>query len=70
MDFSTIKNKLNNFKYNDYTNTIEDIRLVFQNCHKYNEPGSDIYKTGMRLARHFEANAKQAGLLDYIPEKA
>ena len=64
MDFSTIKNKLNNFKYNDYTNTIDDIRLVFQNCRRYNEPGSVIYATGVRLGRHFEANAKQAGLLD------
>jgi bromodomain adjacent to zinc finger domain protein 1A len=70
MDFSTIKNKLNNFKYSDYTNVIEDIRLVFSNCHTYNEPGSDIYKTGMRLSRQFEANAKQAGLLDYITDKS
>ena len=64
MDFATIKNKLNNFKYNDYTNTIDDIRLVFQNCRKYNEPGSVIYLTGARLSRHFEASAKQDGIID------
>jgi hypothetical protein len=65
MDFATIKNNINNFKYDDYTNIIDDIRLTFENCWKYNEPGSDIYKTGKRLSTYFENHAKQAGLLDY-----
>lgn len=65
MDFATIKNNINNFKYDDYTNIIDDIRLTFQNCWDYNEPGSDIYKTGKRLSTYFENHAKQAGLLDY-----
>jgi hypothetical protein len=65
MDFATIKNNINNFKYDDYTNIIDDIRLTFENCWKYNEPGSDIYKTGKRLSAYFENHAKQAGLLDY-----
>lgn len=64
MDFSTIKNNLNNFKYTDYTNTIDDIRLVFENCRIYNEPGSDIYITGQRMSSFFEKQAKQAGILD------
>jgi bromodomain adjacent to zinc finger domain protein 1A len=64
MDFSKIKNNINNFKYNDYTQIVEDIRLVFQNCKSYNEPGSDIYKTAQRMANLFENKAKKAGLLD------
>jgi len=65
MDFSTIKNNINNFKYTDYTKIISDIRLTFDNCWKYNEPGSDISETGKRLAKSFEQQAKAAGLLDY-----
>jgi len=65
MDFSTIKNNINNFKYTDYTQIIEDTRLVFNNCFEYNEPGSEIYKTGKQLSKYFESHAKQAGLLDY-----
>lgn len=64
MDFSTIKNQINHFKYDDYTHIVDDIRLVFENCWKYNEPGSDIYKTGQRMSNYFESHAKQAGLLD------
>jgi protein polybromo-1 len=64
MDFLTIKNNINNYKYNDYTKIIEDIRLVFENCRTYNEPGSDIYRTGDRLSNYFEKHAKQVGLLD------
>lgn len=65
MDFSTIKNNINNFKYTDYTNIIGDIRLIFENCTTYNEPGSDISETGKRLSKFFEQQAKAAGLLDY-----
>mgnify|MGYP002786506644 CR=1 FL=1 len=64
MDFSKIKNNINNFKYNDYTQIIADIRLVFENCKAYNEPGSDIFKTANRLSNMFENRAKKAGLLD------
>lgn len=65
MDFSTVKNNINNFKYTDYTHIIGDIRLIFENCKNYNEPGSDIYETGERLSNFFEQQAKSAGLLDY-----
>lgn len=65
MDFSTIKNNINNFKYSDYTKIIGDIRLIFENCWAYNEPGSDISETGKRLSKYFEQQAKAAGLLDY-----
>lgn len=64
MDFSTIKNKINNFKYDDYTHIIQDIRLVFENCRTYNEPESDIYETGERMSNLFETQANLAGLLD------
>ena len=32
MDFSTIKNHINHFKYDDYPHIVDDIRLVFENC--------------------------------------
>ena len=64
MDFSTIKNNINHFKYADYTSIIADTRLVFTNCCAYNEPGSNIYETGVRMSQFFESRAKKAGLLD------
>ncbi len=64
MDFSTIKNNINNFKYDDYTSIIEDTRLVFDNCREYNEPDSEIYEVCERLSSYFEKEAKKAGLLD------
>lgn len=65
MDFSIIKNNINNYKYTDYTQIIGDIRLTFENCWNYNEPGSEICEAGKKLSKYFEQQAKAAGLLDY-----
>lgn len=59
MDFSTIRKKLQNLEYQDHEAIIEDIRLVFENCRVYNEPGSDIYKTGERVSNYFEKTLKK-----------
>jgi hypothetical protein len=63
MDFGTIKNKINDFKYQDYSNILDDIRLTFSNCAVYNEPSSDIYKVGQRLSNYFENRVKQLNLV-------
>ena len=62
MDFGTIKNKINDFKYQDYSNILDDVRLIFSNCHAYNEPSSDVYKVGQRLSIYFENKVKQLNL--------
>jgi hypothetical protein len=64
MDFSTIKNNINNFKYDDYTKIIHDVRLVFRNCMNYNESGSEMYNLAKKISKFFETKAKSAGLLD------
>ena len=63
MDFASIKNKINHFKYQDYSSILDDIRLTFANCRAYNEPSSDIYKIGQRLSNYFENQVKQLNLL-------
>ena len=62
MDFATIKNKINHFKYSDYSNILDDIRLTFANCRAYNEPSSDIYKVGQRISNYFEKQVKLLNL--------
>lgn len=59
MDFSTIRKKIQNLEYEYHEKIIEDIRLVFENCHAYNEPGSEIYKTGERISNIFEKLLKK-----------
>ena len=63
MDFSSIKNKINNLKYQEYSTILDDIRLTFDNCRTYNEPSSDIYKIGQRLNNFFEKQVKLLNLL-------
>lgn len=42
MDFGTIKNNLNNNTYENITQFIEDMQLVFNNCELYNGIDSEI----------------------------
>ncbi|RIA91029.1 Bromodomain-containing protein [Glomus cerebriforme] len=42
MDLSTINSKLENYQYTSTKEFEEDIRLIFRNCCKYNDTGSDI----------------------------
>lgn len=62
MDFASIKNNINHFKYTDYSKILDDIRLIFNNCREYNNPSSDIYKTGQRLSNFFENRVKMLNL--------
>lgn len=64
MDFSKIRDNMNESKYSDYSKVIDDIKLIFQNCFEYNMDKSEIYKTGERLKKYFEKEAKKIGLLD------
>jgi len=62
MDFSTIRNKLNGFIYNDVTGIIDDIRLIFSNCMLYNLPNSIVALAGSQLQQHFERRLRQLKL--------
>ncbi|KAJ1171050.1 hypothetical protein NDU88_002921, partial [Pleurodeles waltl] len=49
MDLSTIKEKLENGKYQDAQEFAADMRLMFMNCYKYNSPNQDIVFMARKL---------------------
>ncbi|XP_070587689.1 bromodomain adjacent to zinc finger domain protein 2B isoform X7 [Erythrolamprus reginae] len=54
MDFSTIREKLNNGQYPNLEAFAIDVRLVFDNCETFNEDDSDIGRAGHNMRKHFE----------------
>ena len=54
MDFGTIQNKLKDRAYASPLGFRDDVRQVFENCMRYNPPGSDIRDKGDRLSGIFE----------------
>ncbi|KAL1122831.1 hypothetical protein AAG570_003157, partial [Ranatra chinensis] len=44
MDFATIKHKLNMLEYSKNSELFADAELLFNNCYKYNEEGSEVYR--------------------------
>ncbi len=70
MDFSTIKVKMNKFEYEDAADMLEDMRLVFANCERYNVPTAEEYKAGQRLCRLFVARVKEMKLDRVLAKKS
>ncbi|XP_055456943.1 bromodomain adjacent to zinc finger domain protein 2B isoform X4 [Psammomys obesus] len=54
MDFSTIREKLNNGQYPTFETFALDVRLVFDNCETFNEDDSDIGRAGHSMRKYFE----------------
>ncbi|KAJ9087881.1 hypothetical protein DSO57_1028796 [Entomophthora muscae] len=54
MDLSTVKMKLISNKYKSATDFAHDVRLIFQNCFKYNSASNLVYQMGTRLQEVFE----------------
>lgn len=54
MDFGTVAFNLQNNKYKDSREFCRDMRLVFSNCHTYNQEGSQIYQMAANLQTIFE----------------
>ena len=53
IDLGTIKNKLDQSKYSSIFEFDKDMRLVWSNAKKFNEPGSGIYKHAEILRREW-----------------
>ena len=49
MDFSTMEDKLDRRQYQTLVEFIYDFRLIHQNCHKYNKPGTVYYTAATNL---------------------
>ena len=62
MDFSTIKVNINKFKYSEPASILEDIRLVFTNCERYNVNTAEEYVAGQKLCRFFVKRVKDMKL--------
>ncbi len=56
IDLSTIKSKLYSGDYKNKNEFAADMRLMFDNCYKYNGEASDVAFVGRRLQVIFEEN--------------
>ncbi|KAK6504890.1 hypothetical protein TWF481_006824 [Arthrobotrys musiformis] len=54
MDMSEIQRKLNHNEYNNSNEFEADIRLMFNNCYKFNPPNSPVYDCGKQLEAVFD----------------
>ena len=54
MDLSTVKMKLDNNDYDSVDAFCSDIRLIFDNCHKYNNPQDLVALEGRKLEEVFD----------------
>ena len=54
MDLGSIQSKLEEGRYKDPQQFAADVRLVWDNCLKYNMPNSDLYMTAQKLATLFD----------------
>jgi len=63
MDFGTIKKKLTFNVYHNVQQFITDMKLVFDNCIKYNGIENQIAKHAIEIKNLFEENMKQTGFM-------
>lgn len=54
MDFETCTKKLEGNKYATNDDLLKDVRLIFNNCHKFNEDESEVGQAGLALSCYFE----------------
>ncbi|XP_028148787.1 bromodomain-containing protein 3 isoform X5 [Diabrotica virgifera virgifera] len=54
MDFSTVKNKMENREYRTPQDFAADVRLIFSNCYKYNPSDHDVVAMARKLQDVFE----------------
>jgi protein polybromo-1 len=62
MDMNTIEGRIKNDVYKTEDEFMSDIKLMFTNCRKYNEEGSDIYEDANVLERVLMTKAREMGL--------
>ena len=55
MDITTIKNKCEKNVYKFRDEFVDDVRLIFSNCERFNEDDSPVGKAGHAMRSHFES---------------
>lgn len=63
MDLGTITKKLLSGKYANVDEFTKDVRLVWNNCFTYNQPGSDVFVMAETLSKLFEEKLKKLKVL-------
>lgn len=64
MDLGTVSRNLNNWKYASLEEFERDVRLVFENCYKFNPEGTIVNQMGHRLEDVFNAKWAERPLID------
>jgi len=54
MDLSQVKKNIENGKYSTINEAADDIRLIWDNCKRYNADGSDFYVLAQNFSKRFE----------------
>ncbi|OZJ04269.1 hypothetical protein BZG36_02474 [Bifiguratus adelaidae] len=60
MDVSTVNKKLAKGKYRNLDEFVADMRLIFNNCYTFNQPGDPVYDMGKQSEKVFDKLLKKA----------
>ncbi|PVU88113.1 hypothetical protein BB561_006019 [Smittium simulii] len=60
MDFGTIRNKLANNEYATSTDFYDDVKMVFDNCYKFNHKKNPVHMAGKELEAIFDSKWAEA----------
>ena len=67
MDLSTVENKLKNGAYLSSTAFVKDIRQIWNNAWKFNQPGSEIYIATTNISNYFESLMGELENVEFTP---
>ncbi|UQC90693.1 uncharacterized protein CLUP02_16223 [Colletotrichum lupini] len=71
MDFGTIMAKLKSYDYPGIKEFQTDVKQVFKNCYKFNQPGQPVYEQGQQLEQIFRGlwSKKEQWINKHTPAK-
>ncbi|OHF03124.1 hypothetical protein CORC01_01508 [Colletotrichum orchidophilum] len=71
MDIGTIMAKLKNYDYPGIKEFQTDVKQVFKNCYKFNQPGQPVYEQGQQLEHVFRSlwSKKEQWITKHTPAK-
>lgn len=68
MDLQTIRGKVEQREYRSVGEFVRDLRLIIENCKKFNAPGTDVYVCGQEFEKAVNGYLERMGVQD-VPEK-
>ena len=66
MDLTTVKQTIERQGYKSVNDCADDIRLIWNNCKKYNQDGSDFYNLADGFSKRFEERFSKVKALSLI----